>query len=1667
MASEETDLGEVLTKFEELFGTQVEHEVIKMVLQSCQWDSARAMEMLMSMIDPEKLPQHVRCAILTGTVVRSDGSSPLTNPKPAQDVSSLQNGSRTLSPARSQDGDVGRDGSSPLIPLRMVEDGDDTYYSDGLEEPFDDVEESICDELQTVRRRSLNDSPTSGMSRCLITPSGRVSHNNILTPFAMAQTGIAREPATGYSVPYNIWSMAPTLPLHAAGDVKETVDALSKVVSSDSDSASPQPPRRASAPSLDFETNRVHDCSSWILAPEFVLQRDISGTALNYSKFVKPVVCSQNSKASKKEEIVSKILSGKKMLVLMRGLPGSGKSTLAKEIKGCTGVVLSADDFFCDKFGKYKYESCKLREAHAWNTNRARVKLQESRSPIIIDNTNIQAWEMKPYVKLALHHGYDVDILEPESSWKFTPRDLAKKNIHGVPKQKIKEMLDRYDFNLTIDQLLKSVKEVDTKNGRQPFSKTNWPTTLPNSSSNIEKVLVPDERSGYPGTELHTVTGGSKCSDLIPEAEQAFPYSNDQNCLIKNGYNHSSQEEKIGEDEVLEEDGPDVIIEGYEDFEESDNGANARGNIFLTENQERLEHNSHESLKVNEISTGPPGVSIKNSVLHSEERIRSELHNEERIRTLIDEASADNHTFATDWDDSPVRMNEEDLNDEKFMDLVQSLESSVRYELGKAKGHKENGVPFADSERNLVDLNEDSAMYDLCSHMEDKIGQTLSSAINRPSGGKEPSSLFSIINSNDLVDCNGNTDNSKPIIDSETIKDMKENKISKKIIIDNNGEVLETRSSEQSIVSEHCDIKGRCPEELYNIKTGTNLNCEQIILNECKSRVGEKMVSSSIQILDKQESLENFISHKKVTNALDPNSVAKLTDSVSYKDSSDFVSLTSWECVDINDGDQPITWDNSASNGENNDSNTPKPTRDSRRRMSGDPNKWIDHEDDKMAETDFCGWEPILEGAKASWESNKENTVPQAHTGAVPKTRTNHATSSPVSKHAEHINSKESRSSSISPSAQEATDADIAKLSDPAMETLKVNSETQTLSIDFQALELDNNLYELKILYGQPDYVPAGNSEGLLPDTGPLTKGRLMLEKGIMTENIVETSALKPLKSLVAFFPHIPETDLRDVLEKCKYDLDWTMNVLLDGGYKMAEEFVDAYESEDDSETELMVLNQGTVSPSEGHRRCSPVMYEEHIGDAPSEEKTRRMRQSQQPDDLNCKRDIENSFTLSETVDDRITRLTGKEFDNLNINKIKKKKSKKKHSKKKHQNESLNWAEGEGAQYVTLLMDPLFASQLISMFGPIGSCGLSGDMAPEDRSVILPMELCLQIHKYWTHTLDGKFNHETEILDSLIQEDENLARRLQEEELSSQDMKYRSSGELDNAEKVFELDPPSNFREIMHLEQALQDSKTSSNSVSLSTLLSLQRLYTEFPHVDREALRQEFQDNDHSYQDTLKKVADRYGYKQSTPKVVIAPEFMEEYENQQILKATKLSLEEQEQQGFEVLEEEEYHPDDPQMYRDEAQTHYIQRQECYRKAQEAHKQGLKSAASYYASIGKLHWEKFKDANERASLKILEAVNAKKDANVLDLHLLHVSEALTAAQAFLAEREQVVAARGIQQMQVSLITGHGAHSEGGQARLKPAVKSFLTNKGYKFHEGNIGMFVVTLHNKNNF
>jgi adenylate kinase family enzyme len=150
-----------------------------------------------------------------------------------------------------------------------------------------------------------------------------------------------------------------------------------------------------------------------------------------------------------------------KILYVARGIPGSGKSTLAKDL-GKSGQVFSSDEFFMIN-GEYKFDPKKLSEAHQWNQTRAKKAMEQGISPIVIDNTNVRFSDFKIYLIFAKQYGYEVkfvqpnwhkDLYTPEGKWNFN--FLKGRNVHGVPDEAVKRMIDRFEYNPTEEKILNS-----------------------------------------------------------------------------------------------------------------------------------------------------------------------------------------------------------------------------------------------------------------------------------------------------------------------------------------------------------------------------------------------------------------------------------------------------------------------------------------------------------------------------------------------------------------------------------------------------------------------------------------------------------------------------------------------------------------------------------------------------------------------------------------------------------------------------------------------------------------------------------------------------------------------------------------------------------------------------------------------------------------------------------------------------------------------------------------------------------------------------------------------------------------------------------------------------------------------------------------------------------
>nr|XP_025964654.1 NEDD4-binding protein 2-like 2 [Dromaius novaehollandiae]XP_025964655.1 NEDD4-binding protein 2-like 2 [Dromaius novaehollandiae] len=229
-----------------------------------------------------------------------------------------------------------------------------------------------------------------------------------------------------------------------------------------------------------------------------------------------------------------KLRSSQKLLLLLRGLPGSGKSTLSRFLLGQNydGIVFSTDDYFRQQ-DRYTYNAAQLGDAHDWNQKRAKQAMEQGKSPIIIDNTNTQAWEMKPYVEMALEKGYRVEFREPDTWWKFDPKELEKRNKHGVTREKIAQMLERYEYQISIPIVMNSVVPPHKHIQKPPLQRRHRETILKkNPGRQLTKVKQRKKRKRSKKmkgnhTEITKKKLGGAAHHLIPDDQETSESEDD------------------------------------------------------------------------------------------------------------------------------------------------------------------------------------------------------------------------------------------------------------------------------------------------------------------------------------------------------------------------------------------------------------------------------------------------------------------------------------------------------------------------------------------------------------------------------------------------------------------------------------------------------------------------------------------------------------------------------------------------------------------------------------------------------------------------------------------------------------------------------------------------------------------------------------------------------------------------------------------------------------------------------------------------------------------------------------------------------------------------------------------------------------------------------------
>lgn len=117
-------------------------------------------------------------------------------------------------------------------------------------------------------------------------------------------------------------------------------------------------------------------------------------------------------------------------LLLIRGLPGSGKGAAAKALESIGYVRCEANMYFTRK-GAGKYERENIKRAHAYCYDLCRSAMRR-RHNVVVANTFVKLWELKPFLILALKYSYSVRIVEagnPDTEHEYK---LSRKVVKGM-----------------------------------------------------------------------------------------------------------------------------------------------------------------------------------------------------------------------------------------------------------------------------------------------------------------------------------------------------------------------------------------------------------------------------------------------------------------------------------------------------------------------------------------------------------------------------------------------------------------------------------------------------------------------------------------------------------------------------------------------------------------------------------------------------------------------------------------------------------------------------------------------------------------------------------------------------------------------------------------------------------------------------------------------------------------------------------------------------------------------------------------------------------------------------------------------------------------------------------------------------------------------------------
>ncbi|KAK1206596.1 N4BP2 protein, partial [Pygoscelis papua] len=1333
---------------------------------------------------------------------------------------------------------------------------------------------------------------------------------------------------------------------------------------------------------------------------------------LNLSQAQQPPVCHM---MKKKMHLIGQVL------VLLRGVPGSGKSYLARTLleDNPGGIILSTDDYFY-KHGQYHYDPDCLGEAHDWNRKRAKEAFEMRISPIIIDNTNIQAWEMKPYVTLAQQFKYKVMFREPDTWWKFKPKELERRNIHGVSKEKIKRMLERYERCLTVSSILDS--------------------SVPDKSEAAGWSEDPCQEESHRKREAHSDVKEEKpfASDVEPlelaEDDKTFPRTSltlesncDPECFQK--------EEKEMENILVEHKSENSTVQDDLDVYLSDCVEKELSLEKKEEKGEKVEKNTETDMDEVDVTMTDKTVCLHTGGVeeHSDNnilKVQTEVEQSGEIRTEPKSTQSKNivepSSSAFDTSGKPELLNF--LGDWPVEQTMgQRVKRARRLEKYSLKSDTEGKTP---SQQHPELGKEQTSLPGTCTVEKGREEENLASSCSSVSSDKVTPELQMI--------------GHWPVSGSLEQRQQRSRRM-RKTSLNQSDEGRNTEGDINRNALETVDVLRGTPVNTAEQPDTKSLHMHQpeTVASET---VGEKKPQPNKRIRKHHKLALTFTNnnllHPKEEEHLSMlNAAEEKHDTCSHRQKNSHSQTESQDFAVLWRLEKKMLF--------------PETTKVLHGRLDGFKPKDVDNASDSQEKVPYR----VMYDKSTLVEESELISIDESE-------RLNMLCKLFESVSFEALKDLYERcNKDIDWATGLLLDSDEKLCEDVDTECFQIReAEPVVADLDFKAsTNYGENLKDCKQM---PQIIGAGD----ISEPSEDKNSSLSIAESRATKSTVTDADVSDL---------LTATSLNDSSE-LKNSGDAALRT--DTGSSAAGIIEPSISGKQKIESESPVeetINKPSVSQLDAGL-CIPMTLPHGPNTTSTNLKFELNNESDSnPSESNAENSKATALLLEMDHAPLVSPRSDKETQGSSRERCGKEEIETPswdETKAKIQSPIPASHEAFNIDCLELTLPPELALQLKEIFGPVGID--AGSLTVEDCVVHIDMNLARVIHEKWKESILKRQRRDESCKlfaegPTVIQQiDTDDSEMLLSQNADSKIQKKKTSWVSGSSNDIQSKKPATSdvfpfmdhwnaqiqkvsLRQIISEEIAMQEKQDLNRVPSMArkdcaAKLKEKQLFEMFPTINQSFLMDVFKDNNYSLEQTEQFL--NCVLEADPVKTVIAQESVQQNEIVSSYSAAKnrekkaKKSKEEDDPLREVFQDFEYPQYDD--LRAEAFCHQQKRQECLKKAGEAYRMGMKPVAAFYAHQGHLHEQKMKEANHAAAVQIFEKVNTSLlPMNVLDLHGLHVDEAVNQLSRVLQEKSEEYQQTGGKPY-LCVITGRGSHSQGGVARIRPAAIRYLTSHNFR-------------------